>query len=97
MRNSQAGGEIDKVFIKKQQMEASIAEGSDCNPPFDVAAAPESQSPHQRRDTSFEGADHYALESYATSGLTFKILRAAVCTQPSLIEYFEMPFELAHT
>jgi TBC1 domain family member 8/9 len=79
------------------KMEASIAEGSDCNPPFDVAAAPESQSPHQRRDTSFEGADHYALESYATSGLTFKILRAAVCTQPSLIEYFEMPFELAHT
>jgi hypothetical protein len=54
-------------------------------------------SPPPRRDTSFEGPDPYGLEAFATSGLTFKILRAAVCTQPILIEYFETPFELAPT
>ena len=37
-----------------------------------------------------------ALESDAVSGagLTFKILRAAVLTQPRLCEYFEAPFDL---
>ena len=37
-----------------------------------------------------------ALEKdvFSGAGLTFKILRAAVLTQPLLIEYFEAPFQL---
>ena len=38
--------------------------------------------------------DHYGLDEYSSNGLTFRILRAAVLTQPLLIEYFETTFEL---
>jgi hypothetical protein len=46
-------------------------------------------------DANYEPPKCYDLDSYATEGLTFKILRAAVCTQPLLVEYFDTPFELA--
>lgn len=43
----------------------------------------------------YTGQDYYNLREVATTGLTFRILRAAVLTQPLLAEYFETPFELA--
>jgi hypothetical protein len=33
-------------------------------------------------------------DAFSGAGLTFKILRAAVLTQPLLIEYFDTPFQL---
>ena len=44
--------------------------------------------------TSLLKEDYYGLRETASSGLTFRILRAAVLTQPVLCEYFETPFEM---
>ncbi len=52
--------------------------------------------PHARPAAPWSRYSLETLENDAFSGagLTFKILRAAVLTQPLLIEYFDTPFQL---
>eukprot|EP00039_Didymoeca_costata_P001486 m.52855 g.52855 ORF g.52855 m.52855 type:complete len:1091 (-) comp10824_c0_seq1:50-3322(-) len=52
-------------------------------------------SESEKSGSPFSSApSHYHLEDVVTDGVTFKIFRAAVLTQPVLISYFETPFEI---